>query len=135
MPVGGVSGMSRARRQAAWRRGRKGEGLAALWLRLKGYRILARDYRAAVGEIDLIARRGRVVALVEVKARSRLDDARAAITPYQRGRIARAAHVYLQRNPALADCDLRFDALLIAPGCRPRHVIDAWRDTETALKT
>jgi len=122
--------MSRARRQAAWGRGRKGEGLAALWLRLKGYRILARGYRAAVGEIDIVARRGRVVALVEVKARARLADARAAITPVQRRRIARAAEVFLQRHPALHGCDLRYDAVLLAPGHRPRHVIDAWREGE-----
>ncbi len=124
--------MSKARRRAAWGRGRKGEGLAALWLRLKGYRILARGYRVAVGEIDIVARRGRVVALVEVKARARLAEARAAITPLQRRRIARAAEVFLQRHPALAGCDLRYDAVLLAPGHWPRHVIDAWREGEAA---
>ena len=119
---------SRERRRAAWGFGRGGEARAAWWLRLKGYRILARGFRTPVGEIDLVARRGRLVALVEVKARPTLAEAAAAITPRQRERIARAAALFLQRHPGLAGCDLRFDALLIAPGRRPRHVIDAWRD-------
>jgi putative endonuclease len=117
-------------RQAAWTRGRRGEWLAALWLRLKGYRILARDWRSAVGEVDIVARRGRTVIMVEVKARPDLDAAAAAIGPRQRTRIARAAEAFLQRRPALAACDLRFDAVLIAPRRRPRHVIDAWRRSE-----
>lgn len=119
--------MNRQHRRRAWRRGRRGELLAAWWLRLKGYRILARDFRSPVGEIDLIARRGRVLALVEVKARSSLADAGEAIGRQQRERIARAAGVFLQRYPALGALDLRFDAVLIAPGRRPRHLPDAWR--------
>ncbi len=119
--------MSRQRRRSAWRRGRRGEGLAAWWLRLKGYQILARDFRSPVGEIDLIARRGRVLALIEVKARPRLTDASEAIGRRQRERIARAAQVFLQRHPALGTLDLRFDAMLVAPGRRPRHLPDAWR--------
>ena len=119
--------MSRARR-AAWRRGRAAEGLAALWLRAKGYRILARGWRAAGGEIDLIARRGDTLALVEVKARP--DDATAAtaLRPAQQARIARAARAYLARYPALHTLAPRFDAILIVPGHRPRHIIDAWRE-------
>jgi len=103
------------------------EHLAAWWLRFKGYRILARGFRVAVGEIDLIARRGRVLALIEVKARPSLAEARAAITPRQRARIARAAEAFVQRHPRLATLDLRFDVVLLAPGHRPRHLPDAWR--------
>lgn len=114
-------------RRAAWGRGRAGEGRAAWWLRLKGYRILARDWRHPVGEVDLIARRGRTIVLVEVKARPTLDAAADAITPRQWTRIARAGEAFQQRRPDLAGCALRFDAVLIAPGRRPRHVIDAWR--------
>jgi putative endonuclease len=109
-------------------RGRRAEHLAAFWLRLKGYRVLARDYRAGVGEIDLIARRGRVLALVEVKARGGLAEAGEAIGERQQQRIARAARAFLQRHPGLGTLDLRFDAILIAPGRWPRHIRDIWRE-------
>jgi putative endonuclease len=104
--------------------------VAAWWLRLKGYRILARDFRVAVGEIDLIARRGRTLALVEVKARPDLATAQAAIGPRQRRRIARAAASFVQRHPALAECDMRFDVVLLAPRHRPRHLPGAWRNDD-----
>ena len=119
--------MSRETRRQAYGRGRRAEALAAWWLRLKGYRILARGFRVAAGEIDLIARRGRLLALVEVKARPSLEQAGAAILPRQRERIARAAEVFLQRHPELAGLDLRFDVVLLAPGRWPRHLVDAWR--------
>ena len=119
--------MTPARRRRAWRRGRRAEGLAACWLRLKGYRILARGFRVGVGEIDLIARRGRVLALVEVKARARLAAAGESVSRRQRERIGRAAEAFLQRHPRLDKLDLRFDVVLIAPGQWPRHIADAWR--------
>lgn len=114
-------------RMAAERRGQRAEHLAAWWLRLKGYRILARGFRAPVGEIDLIAKRGATLAVVEVKARGSLDDARAAITPRQQARIARATLAYLQRHPLLQRLAIRYDALLLVPGHWPRHIPDAWR--------
>lgn len=116
-----------ARRRAAERRGRRGEALAAWWLRLKGYRILARGFRTPVGEIDLVARRGRVLAMVEVKRRARMASALEAIGPRQQARIARAAEAFLQRHRGLAGLELRFDSLVIVPGRRPRHLVDAWR--------
>ncbi len=119
--------MAREPRRRAYGRGRRAETLAACWLRLKGYRILARGFRAPAGEIDLIARRRGVLALVEVKERPSLGDAHAAIQPRQRRRIERAAEVFLQRNPALAGLDVRFDAVLLAPRRLPHHVEDAWR--------
>ena len=75
--------MSRQRRRRAYGLGRRAEWMAAWWLRLKGYRILARDFRVAVGEIDLIARRGRTLALVEVKARPDLATAQANLATAQ----------------------------------------------------
>ncbi len=80
----------------------------------------------AAGEIDLIARRGRLLALVEVKARPSLEQGGAAIRPRHRARIARAAEVFLQRHPQLAGLDLRFDVVLIAPRRWPRHLANAW---------
>lgn len=114
-------------RQRAWRRGRRGESLARLALRLAGYRILARDHRTAPGEIDIIARRGRVLAFVEVKTRSDLAVAADALPPRQRRRIARAAAGYLALRPDLQDCYCRFDVILIAPWRWPHHIRDAWR--------
>jgi putative endonuclease len=119
--------VSRAARRAAYGRGRRGETGAVWWLRLKGYRIVARDWRSPVGEIDIVARRGRVLAFVEVKRRATKAAAAEAVTARQRGRIARAAEAFLQRNPALAGLTLRFDVVLISPGGLPRHLSDAWR--------
>ncbi len=119
--------MNSERRRRAWFRGRRAEDRAAWWLRLKGYRILAQDFRTQVGEIDLIARRGRVLACVEVKFRPSLQEAGEAIGPRQRRRIERAATTFLQQNPHLGRLEQRFDAVLIAPRCWPRHISDAWR--------
>ncbi|SDG29846.1 putative endonuclease [Limimonas halophila] len=107
-------------------KGWRAETLAAWWLRLKGYRILARRHATPVGEIDLIARRGRCLAFVEVKARPDSATARHAIAPRQRRRIARAAEAYLQRRPELHGHDLRFDAVLVVPGRWPQHLPNAF---------
>jgi len=114
-------------RQASEKRGRRAESLAALMLRLKGYAILTRRYRCPVGEIDLVARRGHTLAMVEVKARASAEDAAFAITPHQQQRIARAAEHFLAANPRYTDFQLRFDAVLAVPGRWPRHVPDARR--------
>ncbi len=114
-------------KRAAYRRGRGAESLAALLLRAKGYRIVARGYRCPVGEIDIIARRGAVLVAVEVKARESLDAAAEAIEPRQRRRIVRALSHFMARNANHADCDIRFDAVLVSPWWRPRHIVDAWR--------
>jgi putative endonuclease len=121
-------GHRQARRRAAYRRGHAGERLAALRLMLTGYSILARRYRTKVGEIDLIARRGGVVAFIEVKRRDQLTAGLEAVTPQARTRIRRAAELYLRRNPALAERALRFDVMVITPWAWPRHIVDAWRD-------
>ncbi len=115
------------RRRRAYRQGRRAEGWAAWWLRLKGYRILARGFRVPVGEIDLVAARGRILAFVEVKRRARLADALEAVTPHQRRRIERAAEAFLGRERRLVGKRLRFDVVVIRPGRLPRHLADAWR--------
>jgi putative endonuclease len=108
--------------------GRFAETRCALGLRLKGYRILARRHRSRVGEIDIIARRGRTLAFVEVKARQSLGEALESLTARQRARIRNAAALYLAARPHLADLDARFDVMLVAGWRWPRHLIDAWRD-------
>jgi putative endonuclease len=116
------------KRLKALRRGRLAETLCSVVLRVKGYRILARDYRVPVGEIDIIARRGRVLAAIEVKARDSLAAAAEAVSPRQRSRVARALQYYLKGRTDLAACDLRFDVMLVLPGKWPVHVRDAWRE-------
>ena len=112
-------------------RGRAGEGIAAWWLRLKGYRILERDLRCPVGEIDLIARRGPTLAIIEVKARPDRDSAAEAITQRQQRRIEAALGWYLARHPALAECRIRFDAVLVTPGRLPLHLEACWPASHT----
>lgn len=114
-------------RRRALGRGLRAESIAALFLRCKGYRILARGFRTRWGEIDIIARRGRTLAMVEVKYRPLRDDAAWAITTVQKHRIERAATGFLATHPAYAGLDVRFDALLLAPGRWPQHIADAWR--------
>lgn len=121
------SAAARARRRAAYRRGHAGEWLAALRLFLTGYRVLARRYRTPVGEIDLVARRGGVMAFVEVKRRADFASGAEAVTPAAQRRIVRAAELYLRRNPSLAGLALRFDVIVITPFAIPRHIVDAWR--------
>lgn len=115
------------KRRRAWRRGRRGESLARLALRLAGYRILAQGHRTAPGEIDIIARRGNVLAFVEVKARADLGRAAEALLARQRRRIVRAAEGFLAARPELQICRCRFDVILITPWRWPRHIRDAWR--------
>ena len=117
----------RERRVKAWRRGRWAERRAAFFLRLKGFRILARGYKVPVGEIDIVARRGNLLAFIKVKARSTLDGAAEALNARQRRRIARAADWFLAARPEMLGCELRFDLMLIAPWRIPVHIGDAWR--------
>lgn len=121
---------TRGERQKSEGSGRRGEKFAAWWLRLKGYRIVEWHFRAKVGEIDLVARRGSVLAFVEVKVRASLSSAAFSITPRQKKRIARAALVFLQSHPELAALSPRFDAILVAPRSLPRHIEGAWRSDE-----
>ncbi len=115
------------RRQLAQRRGRFAEWLCLWHLRVRGWRILARGWRCPSGEIDILARRGRVLAVIEVKSRNELDTAALALSPRQRRRIARAAEAFLLSRPDLAPLDLQFDLMLVARLRVPRHWPGAWR--------
>jgi putative endonuclease len=115
-------------RQAAERRGHRSETLAALWLRLKGYRILARRLKTRAGEIDLVAAAPfGPVCFVEVKARGQARAAAESVGPVQQTRIARAASLYLASRPGLARRGSRFDIVAIAPHALPVHHRDVWR--------
>lgn len=117
---------SRQSRQRAYRQGRGAEARAAWWLRLKGYRIIASGFKTPVGEIDLIARRGRTIAFVEVKIRPSRAEAAEAISPHQQHRIARAAAWFLATRPDFAAFQCRFDAVLVVSGQLPTHIAAAW---------
>jgi len=113
------------KRREAESRGRRAETLAAIWLRLHGWRILARRARIAGGEVDLIARRGRILAFVEVKARANAQAAGLALDEYRLKRVAAAAERLAPRYMRAGD-DLRIDALYIVPRRLPRHVANVW---------
>ena len=115
-----------ADRRAAERAGRRAEALAVWLLRLKGYRIEARNYRCSMGEIDIVARRWRTYAFVEVKTRGDREAARAAVTARNWQRIARAAEAYQARRLNTLTASVRFDLVTVAGGV-PRHHPDAWR--------
>lgn len=104
------------------RRGHRGEWIASLALMVKGYRILERRYRTKLGEIDIIARRGDVVAIVEVKVRATLLDAMHAISPANERRIEAAADLWLMRQMEHARLSLRFDMVAVIPWHWPVHV-------------
>jgi len=109
-------------RQKAYRRGHSSEWLAAAALMLKGFRIVARRYRTKLGEIDLIARRGELVLIVEVKARKTLAEAMEAIAHQSERRIEGAADLWLARQPDYARLSVRFDMVAVLPWRWPVHV-------------
>ena len=113
-------------RRDAERAGRRAETLACLLLRLKGYAIEARNYRCPAGEIDIVARRWRAYAFVEVKARGSREAALRAVTPSNWQRIARAAQAYQARRLHTMTASVRFDLVTVVRAL-PRHHRDAWR--------
>ena len=120
-------------RRRAERFGRRAEAAAIVWLMAKGYRIIARRWRGSAGEIDIVARRGRLIAFVEVKARPDRAAGLEAITTEKRRRLARAAANWIAANPAYAGFDMRFDVILIAPWRLPSHLCHAFETTDRAL--
>ena len=112
-------------RRRAERGGRRAEALAALWLRFKGWRILAKRARTPVGEVDLVARRGRTLAFIEVKARASEADASLALDDWRLRRVARAAEALIPLYARDGDT-IRIDAIFMVPGKWPRHIEHVW---------
>ncbi len=118
----------RARRgRDARNAGRAAEVLCALWLMLRGYRLLGFRLRTPVGEIDLLVAKGSTIAVVEVKRRTDLATALDAVGWRQRERLRRAAYSVVARRPDFAASNIRLDLIALAPGRWPRHIQDAWR--------
>jgi putative endonuclease len=114
------------KRVAAHLGGHRGETLAAWFLRLQFYRIVARRYKTPVGEIDLIASRFGTTVFVEVKARGHRAGYAEALEAVNTSRISRAAQYWLAKHPAQAETPFRFDVIFLAPRAWPRHVINAF---------
>ena len=108
--------------------GRRAELWAAAWLMLKGYRILGFRLKTPQGEIDILAQRGTVLAVIEVKLRLSLADALEAVSADQRQRLHRAARELAARRAPLQDMQVRLDLIALAPGRWPRHIRSAWAD-------
>jgi putative endonuclease len=119
--------VARPERVAAFRLGISAESRAAAWLVAHGFRILARRWKSPLGEIDIIAARRYLLIFVEVKARADLDEAAESVSERQKQRIVAAAEIWLAANPQPAIRDMRFDAILVAPGKLPRHVPGAFK--------
>ena len=125
--MAGTPSVARSKRgMQARRSGRRAELFCAVWLMAKGYRILGFRQRTRQGEIDLLAQKGGVVAVVEVKRRTRLADALDAVTWRQRDRLRRAALAVTAGRPGLVGAAIRLDLIALAPGRLPRHIRDAW---------
>jgi putative endonuclease len=114
------------KRVAAERRGRRGETLAAWYLRCTGWRVLARRVKTPRGEIDLIVQRGRTVAFVEVKWRNSAADLALAVDEHRLRRVAAAAEVLIPRYARNGE-DIRVDVLLMAPRRWPVHLANVWQ--------
>ncbi len=102
------------------------ELVAAIYLLLKGYRILERRYKTKVGEIDLIAKKGGFIVFCEIKYRPNIDSAFESISQKQQGRILRAAEYYLNSKSEYANYNIRLDAIAISPYKLPHHIKSAW---------
>ena len=114
-------------RAAAEKAGRSAEGFAALMLQLKGYVIVARRAKNVRGEIDLIARRGRMLAFIEVKMRQKETDPATVLTPRQMQRIINGATGWASSRPWTQACQWRYDLIVVNPWRWPVHICVAWR--------
>ena len=104
------------------REGHAAEWIAAVWLMLKGYQILAFRLKGRGGEIDILARRGRILAVVEVKRRRTIEAAILSLGPEQHGRLAAAGQAVARSRPSLQGLTLQIDMVALAPGRFPRHL-------------
>jgi putative endonuclease len=112
-------------RLAAEKLGRRGETIAAWFLRFKGWRVIAARVKTPRGEVDLIARRGKTIAFVEVKARANVRDLATAIDAYRLRRVAAAAEILLPKYGK--ECEnMQIDVIMVAPWRWPNHLPNVW---------
>ena len=113
-------------RRKAFFRGHLSEYYAAIYLIFKGYRIAAMRFRSKSGEVDIIARKGDLVAFIEVKPRRITGDAIFAVDPTSQRRIRNASLTWIARQPDAAILTYRYDIIAVTPWSRPQHFIDAF---------
>ena len=118
------------RRARHYRLGLLAETVSMIVLCMKGYHILARRFRTPLGEIDLIAKRGKTIAFIEVKARNDRTLLAESVSTHQKRRIAKAATYFLASRPQLTYCTFRFDIYLVSPWHWPQHIKNAWESRE-----
>jgi len=116
----------RPERVKAFQLGLLAESRAAMLLVAKAYRILARRWKTPFGEIDIVARRRNTLVFAEVKARDSVEAAAEALTERGKRRIVGAAEFWLAQHPADANCEIRFDVIVVTPGTMPRHIVNAF---------
>ncbi|MEH6629475.1 MAG: YraN family protein [Halopseudomonas aestusnigri] len=121
-------GHADAKRVKAQRKGIYAEQMASWFLRLKGYQILASNFKTKVGEIDLVARKGTTLCFIEVKKRATKAEAAEAISSRQKARIIRASEQFIGHRSRYLSFDKRFDAVLIGATVIPYHIKNAWQD-------
>ncbi len=114
-------------RRKSYNKGLWLEKLAALYLVLKGYKILAMRYKTRAGEIDIVARRRKTLVFVEVKGRRDINEALESVHAKNRSRVEQAARHFLSRHQKFAQDDMRFDVILFAPPFSFRHLDNAWQ--------
>ena len=125
-PLAPPTPVSRTERGAkAHDRGLAAERIAGWLLRVKFYRIAGRRVKTRGGEVDIVARKGKMLIIVEVKARQTFEASADAVSPKQWARLLRAGEILLSREPD--GTSLRFDVVHVVPGRWPRHIKDAWR--------
>ncbi len=119
---------TKAEKRAYEKAGRRSETLACWYLRFKGYRILTRRYKTRAGEIDIAARRGKVIAIAEVKQRKSETAAQESVSYQNEQRVMNAAEIFLTRSPALRECEfeLRFDIIYVIGRWKIRHITNAF---------
>lgn len=113
-------------KQTSYDKGLFAEAFAKNYFYMKGYSLLAERFKTPQGEIDLILKKKNAVVFVEVKLRKTIDEAKEAIHSHNQQRVRAAAELYLQKNPKYNNCELRFDALALAPYTWPCHIENAW---------
>jgi putative endonuclease len=119
--------MASAERIKAYKKGHAIERMAALYLTLKGYKILKTRYKTPSGEIDVIARRKNQIVFVEVKGRENIASALESVTLRNRMRVEQAARHFIAAYPRYAGFDMRFDVVVFSPPMSFLHLDNAWR--------
>lgn len=112
--------------RTSYQKGVFAEKLACIYLILKGYRILQLRYKTKLGEIDIVARKRKMIIFVEVKQRSTEEKSVEAISAKAQKRISNAARQFISCHPEYTGFAFRFDALLFIPPFFVRHLDNAW---------